>query len=404
MAASTTAAPSAAATAASAQAANDNARALLLAQAINTRIKIASGTVAGATGPGTVVPIGPPQIRMFGLLKRFLLRISFTVTAPGGQTQTLGPFGPSTAISQVVFSDTNNYERHRTSGIHLNLVSTAKRRRVYGAAFTSDSPNGFGNNWQALMAAPASIGAGATGDVDLWLEIPVSYTDMDLRGAIWLGVTQATLALSFQFNPNMFANTGTTDTTQALYVSAGGTSATMGDATWVLYQDTLDQVPRVPAGSQGAGAPILPWQDIGTNYMLQTTPGSGGLVANTDNPFPYANFRNFLSTMAIFDNGGVLNTGSDVTRLAIQTANTVNIIDIDPPMAAFETRLLFGDDPPPGMYYFDHRHRPIWTQQYGNMALLFNPNLVNAGASLILGYEMLAQASLITGAGSLPGT
>lgn len=388
-------------TAATARSSNSASRQLVLAQGLDTWLPVATGTVI--TGVGTVVNVGPPQIRMFGLLKRFILQMELVVTAPGGQDQTLGPFGPAAALDQVTLYDTNNYLRHNTSATHLFLVSAAKRRRVFGAAFTSDTPFGYGNNFSNVMAAPATIVGGASGTVNLSLEIPICYTDHDLRGAIWLGLTQASMNLGFRLNPNMFANSGTADATGALYVSAGVTNATLTSCTWKLYQNTIDQVPRIPSGSANAGAPILPWQDIGTNYMLQTSPFAA-IVANVDNPFPYPNFRDIMSTMAIYDNAGVLNTGSDVNQWSIQTANTVNILQIDPKMSALMTRGILGDDVPPGMYYFDHRHRPIYTQQYGNMALLLNPSSVGAASSLTIGLEMLAIAGVITGAGSLAGT
>jgi hypothetical protein len=373
------------------------ARSLVIANSVNMLIPVASGVIT--TGPGSVTNVNP---RYFGLLKRFILKLTFDVTDTGGAGLTMGAFGPAAAIDNITMTDTANYLRHNTSATHMQLVATAKRRRVFGAAFTSDTPFGYGNNFQNVMSAPATIAAGQTGTVHMYIEVPVSYTDHDLRGAIWLAVTNATMTLSFRLNSNMFANTGTTDPTGALYVSGNATNATLGNVTWQLYQNCLDQVPRVQSG-QGAGNPILPWQDIGTNYMLQTSPFNTP-VANQDNPFPYPNFRDIMSTMAIFDNAGTLGTGGDVNTWSLQTANVVNMLQADPDTVALLTRNIIGDDVPPGMYYFDHRHQPIYTLQFGNLALLLNPSTSNAGASVTIGLEMLAIAGMITGAGSLAGS
>ena len=373
------------------------ARALVIQNSVNMFIPVAQGVIPTPV-PGAVINLNP---RYFGLLKRFLLKLSFTVTAGSG-TQTLGAFGPAAAVDNITMTDTANYLRHNTSATHLQLVATAKRRRVFGAAFTSDTPFGYGNNFQSVMSAPASIPAGQTGDVVMYIEIPVAYTDHDLRGAIWLGVTNATMTLSARMNSNMFANSTTTDATGALYTSSDANNATIGPVTYQLYQNSLDQVPRVQSGA-GAGNPILPWQDIGTNYMLQTSPFNTPVV-NQDNPFPYPNFRDIMSTMAIFDNAGTLNTGSDITTWSLQTANVVNMLQADPNTVALMTRNIIGDDVPPGMYYFDHRHQPIYTLQFGNLALLLNPSSVSAGASVTIGLEMLAIAGMITGAGSLAGS
>jgi hypothetical protein len=108
--------------------------------------------------------------------------------------------------------------------------------------------------------------------------------------------------------------------------------------------------------------------------------------------------------MAIFDNAGTLGTGGDVNTWSLQTANVVNMLQADPDTVALLTRNIIGDDVPPGMYYFDHRHQPIYTLQFGNLALLLNPSTSNAGASVTIGLEMLAIAGMITGAGSLAGS
>jgi hypothetical protein len=62
------------------------------------------------------------------------------------------------------------------------------------------------------------------------------------------------------------------------------------------------------------------------------------------------------------------------------------------------------DDFPAGHYYLDHRNKPIDTNQFGNTSLVVNPSLVNTGASLNLGYEMLAIQSQAINAGSFPST
>jgi hypothetical protein len=65
------------------------------------------------------------------------------------------------------------------------------------------------------------------------------------------------------------------------------------------------------------------------------------------------------------------------------------------------TRNLIGDDAPKGVYIINHRKRPVATNQYGNMQFVINPSTVNAGASLLMGYEMLAIQSQAINAGSL---
>jgi hypothetical protein len=336
-------------------------------------------------------------IRQVGLVKRLLVRVSATVQA-NGQTLSLAPFGPTQIFSNIILTDLSNQTRINTAGWHLFGVASAKRRRLYGAAYTTDSPSGYGNNFPQVMAAPATITTNpASNNVFCEFEIPMSYTDGDLRGAIYMNVTNATAYLALTVNPNFFVSS-TADPTFAVYKSSSATLGLLPNITITVYQNYLDQLPI----SQNGG-PVLPLLDLSTAYLLNTTP-IGALVNNQDVPIPYANFRDFMSTFAILDNNGTLNTGSDVNYWAIQSANFTNILKLDPQTNAFLARQVFLADPPPGTYYWDHRHKPISTIQYGNMSLILNGVNLNAAASLTMGYEQLALINMITQAGSLYGT
>lgn len=346
------------------------------------------------TGAGTVLNV---PIRQVGLVKRLLVRATAQVQA-NGQTLTLAPFGPSQLFSNITLTDLSNQTRINTAGWHLFGVASAKRRQPYGAAFTTDSPCGYGNNFGSVMAAPAQITTNP-GAVNLFVEteVPCSYTDMDLRGAIYMNVTNATAYLQLTVNPNFFVS-NTADPTFAVYQSSSATLGLLPSINVIVYQNYLDQLPQAQNGG-----PVLPLLDLSTAYLLNTTP-VGALVQNQDVPIPYANFRDFMSTFVIFDNNGVLNVGSDVNNWSIQSANFTNILKVDPFTLDFMARLLFKTDPPKGTYYLDHRNKPISTVQYGNMQLVLNASAVTAGAALTMGYESLALINMITQAGSLYGT
>ncbi len=105
--------------------------------------------------------------------------------------------------------------------------------------------------------------------------------------------------------------------------------------------------------------------------------------------------------MAIYDNAGVFNKGTDVNYVGIQVANQTFLEKLDPYMATLKSRLILGDDPPPGMYIFDHRRWPIVTNQFGNTQFVINANAVTAGASLQMFYEMLSVQAQAINSGSL---
>ena len=378
---------------------NSIARQIVLANAVNEWQQIFQSTLTG-TIPGQIVNV---PLRNVGLIKRMLVRVAAQFAQSASETQTLTTLGTSNILSQIVLTDLSNQTRINTSGWHLQMVASAKRQWPFGsstgtnAASATDCPFGFGTNFQKLQTAPATVTTAVAQNVFAYYEVPVTYSDTDLRGGIYGNVVNATMNLALTVNPNIVVGTGT-DATFAVYQSSTAALGTWSNFQVTVYQNYLDQIPIGKAG------PILPALDLSTAYLLNYTQ-AGGLVQNTDNPFPYANFRDFLSTSVIYDNAGVLNTGSDINYFAIQAANYTNLIKLDPYTTAFFARNRMTIDFPKGSYYFDHRDKPISTVQYGNMSLVMNPSTVTSNASVAyLGYEALALINQVTQAGSLYGT
>lgn len=379
-------------------AANQNllARQLVLNQAIDMWLPIAQGTISSAI-PGTIVNV---PVRNVGLIKKFVLALTFTMTRSAAETQTRTEIGPANALSSVIFTDLSNQTRIQTAGWHLHALACARRQLVNGAAYTTDTPTGFESNF-TVISAPSSFTTG-TQTVRMYYEIPLAYGDYDLRGAIYANVVNATMNLQFTINPN-FSVVSTADPLLAVYQSSTTDLVTISSVTWTLYQNFLDQL---PVGKQG---PVLPLLDLSQAYLLNQTT-IAGIVSGQDIPAPYANFRNFFSTFAIYDNNGyTTNVGGDINYWALQSANYTNIFKFDPIIAAYMARQIIGDDCPAtaghAMYYFDHRKKPIATVQYGNMQLLINAaNVQGASSAVLLGYESIAQINQIVQAGSLYGT
>lgn len=374
--------------------ANAYARQLVLQNAVEATQSINNLTYTGGAGQIITVPA-----RNVGLVTKFLVEIQATITGTaGGPAHNLTKIGAANFLSNITLTDLSNQQRINTAGWHLTAVNSAKYRMPYGSANTAtDTPFGYGNNNQTTMKAPGIInGAVTSTNVSLVYEVPVAYSSTDLRGAIFAGVVGATFQLQFTVNPNLCV-TNTADAVLAMYQSSSSVVATLSSCNINVYQVYLDQLPM---GSKG---PILPLLDMNVGYMLQNT-SQGGLVANQDNQLQYANFRDFMSTTVIYDNAGVLNPGTDVANFALQTANLVNIFKVDPNIVSLWNRLRMQCDFPTGMYYFDHRAKPIATVQYGNMALVANLSAVTSSASnLLVGWESLAQFNQVTGAGSLYG-
>lgn len=374
---------------------NAAARALINRRAIQMRQQIFSTTVTtpGVGSSATILNIPPRNV---GLIKRFFVEMVATIAnASGTQTLATTGFNIANLLSNITFTDLNNNQRINTPGWHLFGVQSVKNKLVYGAALTNDSPVKMGSNFPVVSLA-SSVGTSASTVGRIVYEIPLAYSDDDLRGAIYAGVVNATMNLQLTINGAPIV-AATVDPVSAIYQGTSATG-TIGQTTINVYQEYMDQLPM------GQGGPVLPLLDLSTIYELKQTTLQG-IVSAQDFPIPYANFRDFLSTMAIYDNGGTFNTGSDVNYWALQSANFTNIFKEDATLAALDVRKNIGDDMPPGVYYFDYRRKPISTIQYGNMQLILNSSgTVNTGAAVLVGFEDFALINAVTGAGSLPAS
>lgn len=343
--------------------------------------------------PGSVLTM---YLRNVGLVKRLVMQFKATITA-GAQDLTLTPWGLSNFISNISFFDLGNNQRINTTGWHLTGIASAKRRRVWGAAYTSDNPFGYGNINNRISYAPTTITATQASEIDFVLEIPFVKNDVDLRGAIYADVTQATMQVQVTLNPNMLV-ASTADPTLAVYQSAGAAVGTLSGVTWQCYQNYLDQLPRL-----SNGVPILPQLDIGTAYML-TNSASNLPTVNQDNSAAFVNARTYESVLFAYDNNGTLNiNGTDLNYVQLQSANFTNILNVNGKMLGLMDRNVIMDDFPKGMYYLDFRARPIDTNQYGNMQLVISPSSVGgSGAYFLYGWEAYGIIGLVNQGGSIP--
>lgn len=365
---------------------NSLARSLILSNAVDRFQNIYSTTVAASQQ--SVFNIPPRNV---GLIKGFWVEITAAVANSAGGTATLTQFGPANILSQVVFTDLQNNTRIQTTGWHLHMNNTARHNHPFLAANTFSSyPIAYGNNWNEI-SAPATLAASANGTVVMRYYVPLAYSQQDLRGAIFANVVNATMNLQLTINTSAFVASG--DATLGVF---SGSAGTVGNVSINVYQHYLDQLPVQNNQT------IVPYMDMSTIYELKNTTLSA-IQAGQDFTIPYANFRSFLSTSLIYDNGGTLNTGSDVNYWALQSANYTQLFKMSPTTLASLSRLRQGVDWPAGTYYINHRNRPINTIQYGNMEAILNASTVNTGAQLYVGFEDFAMVNYVTGAGSLPG-
>ncbi len=352
---------------------------------------------ASQNGPITINP------QNVGIIRGFLVRLTGKLK-PTAANAALTGFGLANLLSNVAFADFSNVTRINTTGWHLNLINSAKNNQVFGGAYAPNVSVGYGNNWGLNSVSPIAPASGADATFSFFYYVPLAYSKNDLRGAVFAGLVGSTAQLQLTLNPTPFAAAGSDPTLAVFGGAAGGFD---GNVNITVYQDYIDQLPSyaqlglTPSQGTSPNSPALPPIDMSTIYELINTSQSA-VVAGQDFGIAYTNLRTFMSTSVVFDNGGVLNTGSDVNYWALTLANSANVWKYTPDVAALLARGQFLCDPPAGVYYFDHRQAPINTQVYGNAQLVLNASQVNAGAAVLLGYEAFAMTQTIVGAPSVP--
>jgi P3 major capsid protein len=380
---------------------NARARAAVLAQAVEMKQQIFTGVISASQAAGQApINIIP---RAVGLVKKFIVEISGTANnTDGANAANISDIGLDNLLAPsngCVFTDLQNNVRIQTAGWHLGRVFKAKHR--WGAAdallATALVEAGVDGNVFGIEVAPTGFAHGTSQPFAHTYEIPISYSDEDLRGATYLGVVNAVAQLQLNLNPSPFAAAGV-DSTTTVWKGATGT---LSAVTVTVYQVYLDQLP------QGKGGPILPPLDLSTVYELKNTTNQQPFQVGQDNPLSYANFRRFLSTSVIYNDNPAADAGrtagTDVNYFALQSANFTNIFKTDALEAARLTRVLMYKDLPKGCYYFSHRKKPISTISYGNMQLIINPSTAAAGAYSLIGWEDFATVNALMQAGSLAG-
>ena len=390
------------------KAADQQATAAIVNSAVYRQQLVASATVFPASNPQAIIqPIN------VGLVLRYIITLAGTITNTGSTTISLTDTGLANLFGPngVVYTDLNNYQRINTSGLHLTMVANGKRRRPFGATFQtntvgtvtalnlSEMLNVNPATW-GVFQAPATIATTASGTFRAVFELPLAYSNHDLRGAIWANVLNAVQQITLQFSTNICA-AGTADTTYCIYSGAAGSAASITSVTYTIYQHYYDQLPTV----QGKSGPVvlLPQLSLATVYELKQLRNSA-VPANQEYYYPYSNQRSFLSTFAVWNSSGLAagrQLGGDVNYWALLAANATYIWKLDPLEVARQSRDHLLMDLPAGIYYFPTREHNIATLQYGNVQLTINASASNANDFLDIMLEDFALLNTLQSGASI---
>lgn len=375
---------------------NQRIRQMLLQQSIERMIPLAAIPLNAAQAAGTAsVQIQPQPV---GLLKKFIVEITGTANnTDGANVANISDIGLANLIAQIAFVDTQSYTRIQTTGWHLDFLFRAKHRTGASRSLLSTAiidSGVFGNNFAELVA-PTGFAHATSQNFRMVFELPIAYSDEDLRGACYLGTLNSPSQLNITLTQNPFAAAGA-DSTQSCWKGAAGN---ISNVSIQIYQVFLDQIPRTKAG------PVLPMLDLSTVYELKNTTNQQPFQAGQDNPLSYGNLRRFMSTFLIYNHDPSADAGraggTDLNYFEIQSANFTNFWKKFPLQVAREARVLTYTDLPLGCYYFSHRKKAINTLTYGNMQLITNPITAAAGAYALVGWEDFSTINALNVAGSL---
>ena len=368
-------------------------RQAVLGNALKMKQQIFSQSVDPTTQP--IININSSAIRNVGLLLGFIVEVTGDVTSGHVGVAARTPFGNANMVKQFQFNDLSNYTRIQVPGWYLALLNSVRQQFGYGGVYANNIPMGYGENLPVYQGS-ATIAIDTTETLRMMYYVPISYSSTDLRGAIYMSTVSATANLQITLNATPFTAAGNAID----YIYTNNAAGAWTDTVNVtVYQVYLDQIPRMPNGQ-----PILPMLDLNTVYDLKQTTFVGPTQAQ-DFPMPYSNYRSFLSTVAVYDNGGTYDPdGSNVNYFSLASANFTNIWKVTPEIIGLDARMAIMTDFPAATYFFESRDIPINTINYGNMELNINANgAVNAGARVLVGYESFALVNQLVGATSLAG-
>jgi len=392
-------------TAQQALAANMAIRQNILANAVPVLQNVRSGTLNNMT-------YGSPQIQTVlasnvGLIRRFYLELTGIVNGGAGTFTPTTMGGLANILSNVQFIDQNNRLRINTTGWHLHLAASQKRRRIFGNATPLaglTDPTGFGANigtaGNIYFQTTTGLVTAATPKTFRFVwEIPVVNSNQDLTGAIYANQTTSNNQIQFTINPNwvIFGS----DPYYAAYVSSAALATntpTLTGLTWTLYQDFLDQLPV-----DNTGFAQLPPIDIAYALCYQMI-NPGVQVAAQDNLYALPPFNVYQDLMLFWDNYTYNTTypGSDVNYIKVQISNTYILLQVDVFLAAIRARNMLSADFPSAVsaaasgavYDLDFRHKPLSVNQLSSTNIVFNPSTVAAATSnLQIGQEYVWYAN-----------
>lgn len=335
-------------------------------------------TPVGAGALGNVLRI---KLYNVGLTTGVLLRIR-TLVDIGVADVTLSPKGPFNLIRNIKLTDYDQTDRINTSGHHLWMANNYRSRTAWG----------YNNESQANVLVNPNVGltVGADRPLEFFLYAPLAYDDVDLRGMMLTQTAVGEVYLVITFNSTLISNANA----DAVF-NGGATSTAVIDPATPITVDAWQNY-LWPQDIR-----FVPPLDVSTVYEIKgNVDSTDNLAAGSEKLINLDNLRSVIGYSIMYVNNGVMNPGTDLSRVRLIVNGNNVMREWDAASMLFSMRQYLNTDTRPGMYYIDSRQRAIETALLGNVQIGFTPSAVTAGNTrLELGQESFFAKGL-----ALPGS
>jgi len=347
----------------------------------------------GIFGPFAAGQLASVQLNNVGILTSIdaVVTAEVTITALGVISQ----HGPFNFVRNVNMTDYTNQSRINISHTALEVILSARHRRVQNQAYLTDMVDtvATAGGGASLVQIPTAIVAPVASNLRIPVHIPICYDPAsDLRGAIMAQTIRGQQFISLQLPTNAQLFSANDD---AVYNAGAGTVANI----YIQVFQNYIQPAMLGAATQ------LPLVDLATVYELNGQGVSTNNISVGQTKFiDYPNVRQVLSAILQYNNGGGAGAGyaygTDITSLSVEANSNTKLREYVGQDLLDRMRTIFGGDSLAGLYYLDSRRNPINTQLYGQVQILLTPSVVNV---VNAAYSTVSFESFYLKGTALPG-
>lgn len=315
-----------------------------LASAVRVQSYLGASSIS--LGGTTRVKLDP-----IGLITSILAKVTLNITISTSPAS-LSPIAPYNFVTGIRLTDTTGIDRVSCPGHLLWALNCLRKKTIEygdtGVMFSSPS-------------LPTSIG---THTITFFLDIPVSYRDDDLKGALRADVS-GDIYIAFDWATTLVDN----GNSESVYNGSSTSSVTLNSGSVELRQRYLQSSLTLPDVTQ-----LI-------HYIEGNLRITDGLVANTERLISYPTSRAIVGAGLVFLNNGAMNE-SDLGTLRFVTGPS-EVFRYDNETAyAVQRDMLYGSTLPQNVLILRH-DLPVETRLTRQNQIGFTPASAVAGNTFL---------------------